>query len=309
MRKNRLIAVGAVIFAIVLIACLVTSVNTPKIVMVKTDFVGICSHSLSAVDARLIKESGAGWVRLDANVTFNEAVQNAKTQNLSVLGILGSWMFGGDWQHFSLIDWQTNVTDYVTKYAGLVDAWEIWNEPSSPLYPVSAEKYFDMVQIASPIISQYDPLAKIVLFGGLNLFSGNDPNSDLDKIFAQQLASRNVICFGDAISLHAYPWGTSEPIVWEKYAESLNYYQTLFGAAEIWVTETGQSLEASTEKGQAKYLSDAYRFFSQGNISVARVFWYSLTDSSLDNASFGLTAPDNTRLAYQELQKMTRTYP
>jgi hypothetical protein len=162
-----------------------------------------------------------------------------------------------------------------------------------------------MVQTASHIIRQYDPIAKIVLFGGLNLFSGDSPNLRLDKEFAQQLANKNITKYGDAISVHAYPWMDNvEPIVWEKYTESLNYYRDLFGSVDVWVTETGQSLEAGGEKGQAQYLSEAYNFFSKENVYVSKVFWYSLIDYSDDKASFGLTENKNTRPAYQDFKKI-----
>ena len=159
-----------------------------------------------------------------------------------------------------------------------------------------------MVQIASPIIRQYDPSAKIVLFGGLNLWSGGDPNLALDTEFARQLAALNVGQYGDAISVHAYPWMDQvKPLVWEKYNESLAYYNALFTdrPLEVWVTETGQSIEADGEDGQAQYMADAVQFF-QGK--VTRLFWYSLLDNAGDQKSFGLIG-NETRLAYSTLQK------
>ena len=40
---------------------------------------------------------------------------------------------------FTLEEWRGNVTHYVTEYADYVDAWEIWNEPTSPT-PVGNSK-------------------------------------------------------------------------------------------------------------------------------------------------------------------------
>jgi hypothetical protein len=187
-----------------------------------------------------------------------------------------------------------------------VDAWEIWNEPKSPNYTIPTEKYFDMVKIASPIIRQYDPSAKILLFGGLNLYSGGGPNLDLDKAFAEEMSKTNITMYGDIISVHAYTWGNNESIVWEnKYTESLNYYRSLFGSLEVWVTETGKPLEEGNEIITAQYLSDAYNFFKSEKINVNKVFWYSLTDYSFDNATFGLTLQNQTRPAYDEMRKIT----
>jgi len=279
------------------------------------DWIGISAHSLSAKEAQLVNESGARWIRIDASNDFGTAVTNAKAYKLSVLGILDSWMFNQT-TTFTLEEWRDNVTYYVSQYADYVDAWEIWNEPANPTYPLLnlnitvqenmnqiVEFYYSMVQTASPIIRQYDPSAKIVLFGGLNLWSGGDPNLALDKEFARQLAAMNIEQYGDAISVHAYPWmNQTEPWVWDRYNESLAYYRGLFTnkSLEIWVTETGQPIEADGEAGQAQYMADALGYF-QGK--VTRLFWYSLLDNAADQKSFGLIGNETPRLAYYVLQK------
>jgi hypothetical protein len=230
------------------------------------------------------------WIRIEVSDSFGEAIVNAKAYNLSVLGILDSWMFNKS-TVFTLDEWRGNGTYYVSQYADYVDAWELWNDPANPTYSLLnlsvqqnlsqiADFYLSMAQNASPIIRQSDPTAKIVLFGGLNLWSGNDLHLALDKNFSRQLAALNIEQSGDAISVHAYPWtGQVQPYVWENYTESLAYYRGLFTnkSLEIWITETGQSIEDGGEDGQARYMADALAYF-QGN--VTRVFWYSLVDSS-----------------------------
>ncbi len=310
------------IFAIVLIiGAYITGsrmlpASNPTSNPIENDWVGISVHSLSANEAQLVNESGARWIRIDASDDFGTAVANAKAYNLKVLGILDSWMFNGT-SAFTLEEWRNAVTHYVSNYSNSVDAWEIWNEPANPTYPLLnlnittqqnmsriVEFYYSMVQTASPIIRQYDPTAKIVLFGGLNLWSGNDPNLALDKEFAQQLAAMNITQYGDAISVHAYPWMEQvQPWIWEKYDESLAYYRGLFTnkSLEIWVTETGQPIESGGEQGQAQYMTDTLQHF-QGNIT--RLFWYSLVDNAADKKSFGLIGNASTpRLAYYILQK------
>ena len=208
---------------------------------IDNDWAGISLHSLSANEAQIVEASGARWIRIDCYDEFEVAVVNAKAYDLKVLGILDSWMFGNR-TDFTIEDWRGNVTYYVAQYADYVDAWEIWNEPANPNYTLSTEKYnskenmsqivefyFSMAKIASPIIREYDPSAKIVLFGGLNLWSGDDPKLELDKEFARQLAALNIEQYGDAISIHPYPWmETVEPWIWEKYDQTLAYYRDLF---------------------------------------------------------------------------------
>ena len=197
-----------------------------------------------------------------------------------------------------------------------MDAWEIWNEPANPTYPLLnlnvtfqenmsqiSEFYLSMVQTASPIIRQYDPTAKIVLFGGLNLWSGEDQHLELDKNFSRQLAAMDIEQYGDVISVHAYPWMEKvETWIWQKYGEALTYYRSLYPTLEVWVTETGQPVQFGGEEGQAQYMADALQFF-QGK--VTRVFWYSLQDNAWEENCFGLIGDETPRLAYQVLQNTT----
>ncbi|MCJ7559115.1 hypothetical protein MUO79_00670 [Candidatus Bathyarchaeota archaeon] len=303
MKKKQSIKYSVLAIALVIGAYFIAGRMLPTPNPTGNDWIGISVHSLSTNEAQLVSESGAGWVRVDVSDDFGAAVTNAKAYNLSVLGILDSWMFNQQ-TTFTLEEWHDNVTYYVSRYSDDVDAWEIWNEPAHPSYPLSVVRYYSMVQIASPIIRQYDQFAKIVLFGGLQLWSGGDVNLALDKEFARQLAAMNIEQYGDAISVHAYPWMEHvESWLWEKYDESLAYYRGLYASSkplEIWVTETGHPIEFDGENGQARYMRDALQYF-QGK--VTRLFWYSLLDNAPDQKSFGLIGDETPRLAYYILQK------
>lgn len=275
---------------------------------------GISLHSLNTTEAQWVEESGAGWIRIDCFKGFDTALENAKTHGLKVLAILDSWMFGES-VIFTLEAWRLNVTHYVSQYADYVDAWEIWNEPANPrmnwtllnaTLPENmnqiVEFYFSMVQNASLIIRQYDPTAKIVLFGGLSLWSGGDPNLGLDIDFSTRLAAMNIEQYGDAFSVHAYPW-TNDTKSWNchTYDDALAYYRGLFPSLEVWVTETGHYIEdVEGEEGQARYMRDALQYF-RGR--VTRLFWYSLRDNPGEEKHFGLIGDDGKRRpAYDELR-------
>ena len=278
---------------------------------------GFCVHALQPQDAKRIVECGAQWVRIDASADLGSAIAVAKSHNLKILAILGSWMFNRS-SKFTLKEWRSNVTKYVSGFAGQVDAWEIWNEPSNVSYPLLdlaltgsdyaknmkriVQFYFSMVEIATPIIRRYSSSAKILLFGGLNLFSGGDRHLALDKEFASQLAAINIQQYGDAISIHVYPWmSQATQVVWDNYERSLQFYRSLLNSGlEVWVTETGQAVNDGGETGQAQYLKKALDFF-RGR--VTSLFWYSLYDNSWEDKQFGLF--DNVgrpRLAYEELK-------
>jgi len=255
---------------------------------------GICVHTLTEQDATLVSESGAGWIRID--ISNNEtdltvSLANAKNHTLSVLGILGSWMFNQSC-NFSLTEWENAVFSNVSKYASYVDAWEIWNEPTSttPYWELQVD-YLSMVQIASPIIRQNDPDAEIILLGGLQLYTGGDSTQLLvDKAFAGNLSVFDLMQYGDAISVHAYPWGGQiTHKVWNSYQTSLAEYRQIFGNStlDIWVTETGQNLThcGNDEAAQAQYTEDAFDFF---NGKVSHLFCYALKDESVYQGDFGL---------------------
>lgn len=227
---------------------------------------------------------------------------------------------------FTLEDWRGNVTYYVSQYADYVDAWEIWNEPANPTYPLLnlelnnskpnyqenmgkiVDFYYSMAQTAYSIIRQYDQNAIILLFGGLNLYSGGDQHLSFDMDFASQLDAKGIERYGDAISVHAYPWGPVQPQVWASYTESIADYTSKFHL-DVWVTETGQPLQDSDvkidEAAQAQYMVDALGYF---NGTVSKVFWYSLKDNVWElkqetPQGFGLIGDDNVpRDAYAKLQ-------
>ncbi len=292
-------------------------------------YFGISVHSLSSEDANLVRDSGAEWVRIDVSEelsNFNASMHNAKASGLSVLAILDSWMFDRS-TAFTLDEWQANVTYYVSQYANYVDAWEIWNEPAHPSYPLLyvdlnyshpnyeanmqriVEFYYSMTRTAHDIIKQYDPDSTILLFGGVHLWAGggDDPTLALDKDFYSRAAAKGIFEYGDAIAVHAYPWsGTPTASVWNGYTDTIGYYRELIPknkSMEFWVTETGQSINDSGEDGQGQYLSDALGYF-QGR--VRHLFWYSLHDNTIlfpDEKCFGLIANGTLpRPAYIELK-------
>ena len=265
----------------------------------ENDWIGISLHSLSANEAQIVNASGASWIRIDVFPEFETDIKNAKAYDLNVLAILDSWMFNQT-MTFTLEEWQKNVTYYVSQYADKVDAWEIWNEPAHPDYTLTADFYYSMVEIASPIIREYDPSAKIVLFGGLNLWSGGDSHLELDKNFSSELAYRNIEQYGDVVSLHAYPWSeTIESSLWQRYDESLAYYRELLNL-EFWVTETGHPIDFEGESSQAQYMRDSIDYFKG---KATKVFWYSLVDNAWEDKNFGLIDGKTPRLAYYELKK------
>jgi hypothetical protein len=253
------------------------------------EWIGISLHSVSENEAQVVKESGASGIRIDCYEGFDIICKNAEAKDLEVLSVLDSCTMN-NLTVFSLDEWSLNVTHYVSTYAHYVDSWEIWNEPANPAVNWTllnatlpedmtevVQFYISMVQVAAPIIRQYDPTAKIVLFGGLNLWSAGAPNLELDKDFATRLAAMNIEQYGDVLSVHAYPWiNVTSSWDFNKFGDALSYYKGLFPSLEMWVTETGHYVDDEDEEGQARYLRGAIQYFYG---KVDRLFWYSLVDN------------------------------
>ena len=124
------------IVVLVIVVLLVTAFFAPNVVLPNNaksgEWVGLCAHFLGMNEAAMANASGARWVRLDVSNSFASSIINAKFYKLNVLGILDSAMFN-DSTTFNLEQWRSNVTFYVSQYANSVDAWEIWNEPTTPV--------------------------------------------------------------------------------------------------------------------------------------------------------------------------------
>jgi hypothetical protein len=280
--------------------------------------VGISLHALSEDDAKLVEESGVDWIRIDCSKEVEAAFANAKNHGLKILAILDSWTLNYR-SGFLLDEWESNVTYYVSQYADYVDAWEIWNEPANPRANWTllnatlpdemshiVDFYYSMVQIASSVIREYDPSSTIVLFGGLSLFSGGDSNLEYDMDFAGRLATMGIEQYGDAFSVHAYPW-SNDMSLWSfrAFDNALAYYRELFPSLEVWVTETGHYIDSEREEGQARYMQGAIEYFKE---SASKFFWYSLLDNEWEiydqgqPKHFGLIGDDGPRPAYYELK-------
>lgn len=101
------------------------------------------------------------------------------------------------------------------RYARRVQAYEIWHEPNlrrewnSPLYPVGAEHYAELLRRAYAAIKLADANA-IVISAGLAPTGFNDGiNAIDDRIFLHELYSLGLIDISDAIGAH--PFGFANP--------------------------------------------------------------------------------------------------
>jgi hypothetical protein len=265
---------------------------------------GVLAHSLTADQANLLSLHGINWIRADVSLNQNESwdsiYQFAKDNNLSLIGTLLPRTMNFN-SSFTLDVWSLTVQTVLDKYGDHVAAWEIWNEPTAQnstcgYFSGTAQQYVDLLSSAYAIIKAHSD-ATVLGFGGLPLFSGNEPYLNESLIFAKQVIDLGGMNYCDAISLHATTWGHYDTSIETAYNNSLSLYRQMTSSKEVWITETGQKSTADQEyiysqQEQADYLNASFTFFKSQNVSA--YIWYELTDSSIWNEKFGLYTEDFT---------------
>jgi hypothetical protein len=203
---------------------------------------------------------------------------------------------------FTLAQWIAAVNQTVTQYGNGISAWEIWNEPCFPqnylgIFQGSPSQYVELMSTAYPIIKAAYPNATVLGLGGLPLYTGTEgPSSDSTWVqysldFTQQVVALGGMNYCDAISLHAYPYGSLTNYVLRNWSQSYSQYEAITSKG-VWITETGQEsvgepIPWSSTTEQSNYMIESYPFLH--NLSVKAYFWYELQDnSSFTDYTFGL---------------------
>lgn len=236
------------------------------------------------------------WSTPDAAV---DAYADADMQMLGLLTYSASWATSVESDEHAvpnLHEWEEYVRAVVTRYAGRVEAWEIWNEPNHDAFFSSENSdYVYLVQAAAIAIRESDPDAHIVL-GGL---------AGVDTAFLDDVLPHISAELIDVVAVHPYRVvGDNFAYAPEKTVDGLNTLATdmtaLRAALErngyenkaVWLTEFGYPTHSNgvTEKKQARLLARAFTIaFSSPH--VKRIFWYSLVDAGADDEQedrFGL---------------------
>ncbi len=225
------------------------------------------------------KEAGFGWVRTGIDIgTSVDRLNMAKQAGLCVLGMVygpGCFYGPGDIcnQSFAGInDYKTFITQMANKFANVVDAWEIWNEPSTnPVFHRGwfrgePSKYVQMLQVASDAIKRADPGA--VVLGGADIINNESSYNWMKQIH----------------SLGAYNYVVPSVHVYYKAAWNSNYTNWLrarfdefhnLARKPIWITEAGQS---SYNLDQCNMINN-FVPMAKSLRYVDALFWYEWSDT------------------------------
>lgn len=226
------------------------------------------------------------WHRLDQLVALHKAAGKKLIYNLACAP---DWATGGSHggsQYAPEVPpdnyWTQWVTDVVTRYAGTIDAWEIWNEPDgSTFYNGSTAQLAHLCALAYPIIKSIAS-SSIVL---LPPISGNSHGDYLDQMLAAGCGD-----YCDAVSVHTY-LNTRQPEQLIPFIEKLRSTFRLRGYStkDFWSTEWGwqayydSSGNLVSTNTSADIMSDTMgaAYVSRGLLvhaatGVKRCFYYSM---------------------------------
>jgi hypothetical protein len=226
----------------------------------------------------------------------------------------------------------TNPRDYArfarwaaARWAGRIDAWEIWNEPNprQSFWNGSVQRYVTLLRSAYPAIKRGDPKAKVVI-GGPSL---NDTEW-LREVYAA--GARGSF---DVMATHPY-MGPSDlaPETLDRSGENIylmDHVRAVHrlmvrhgdGNKPIWFTEFGWSSHGGnrdlpnwewgvSKKTQAHFLIRAIRFVGKRHPYVTHMFWYTERNTrtgNVQNDNYGLLRHDlSPKPAYRALKRFLR---
>ncbi len=161
-----------------------------------------------------VYEANAGtinWAPLDEMVS---ALDAAGFNILLTVGSAPSWARDSDQEKGPPTDYQTYanfIGQLAQRYAGRVDAFEIWNEPNlrrewNTPRGISAASYVELLRLAYNAIKNADSTA-LVVTGGLAPTGFNDGvNAIDDRVYLRQMYAAGVAEWSDAIGAHPNGW-------------------------------------------------------------------------------------------------------
>jgi hypothetical protein len=280
-----------------------------------------------------LKAAGTQWIRLDLGwamlqpsgpgsfdmgwgVPFTDSVVDAiHAEGFHLLVTFWrtpSWANGGAGE----TTLPTHPADYANaikwaaaRYAGKVDAWEVWNEPNEPYSMTGTDPaaYAALLRAAYPAVHAGDPAAKVV-FGG---------PSENDAPWIARAYAAGIHGSFDVMSTHPYmgpsdaaPETPDDGTIYKlTHVAAVHNLMTQYGDGDkpIWFTEFGWTSHANTsgmanwelgvsQQTQGDYLVRTLKLLKASYPYVTNAFWYEASDqhtgttSNIDN--YGLLTSD-----------------
>lgn len=291
-----------------------------------------------------LKAAGVRWIRLDLGwamlqpnsatsydmvwgVPFADRVINMIHADgfhlLVTFWLTPSWANGGAGETAPPTDpasYANAIRWAAARWAGKVDAWEIWNEPNqtASFAGASPAAYTKLLCAAYPAVKAGDPAAKVV-FGG--------PSENDAPWIAAAYAAGAKGCF-DVMATHPYMGPSNAPPTTPDNGSiyTLTHVAAVHalmqaegdGAKPIWFTEFGWSSHPNTAgmanwqlgvtpTQQGAYLVETLQLLQRDYPYVTHAFWYEAEDQqtgdTVQNDNYGLLTSSLTpKPAYYAVQ-------
>lgn len=195
-------------------------------------------------------------------------------------------------------DYGTFVGTLAARYAGQVQAYEIWNEPNlrrewnSSVHKISAASYIELLRAGYNAIKAADPAA-VVVSAGLAPTGYNDGvNAISDRVFLPALYASGLADVSDAIGAHPLGWANPPDAVCCEapvgvlthyqdssfyFLETLRAYRDIMvqnndGSSAIWTTKFGWGTSEDTDPPSENYVFVSYTTLGEQAIYDARGF-------------------------------------
>mgnify|MGYP001055340857 CR=1 FL=1 len=208
--------------------------------------------------------------------------------------------------------WAGYVRTMVTRYAGRIDHWTIWNEPDIPTSSAdmswggSIDDFLRLLQVGYQVAQQANPNAVIHLAAITHHHDQHWFGRFLEKLVADPSASANNYYF-DVATLHLY----HEP---EKIYDITAHYAAMLRGHDIhkpiWIAETNAYLSRISPAEQAFFIFQA--FSVEIAAGAERIAVYKMSDTETDRAAdpepFGLLQADGTRRPAFKAYQIATTY-
>jgi LysM repeat protein len=195
-------------------------------------------------------------------------------------------------------DYAAFMTALAGRYAGKVNAYEIWNEPNlrrewnSKVHPLGVTSYIELLSAAYNAVKAADPTA-LVLSAGLAPTGFNDKvNAADDRQFLKDLYTTGLAKVSDAVGAHPLGWANppdsvccAAPVGVETHYESpsfffrntLDDYRKIMvaagdGSTPIWVTKFGWGTSDDTNPPSSTNVFITYTTLGEQAIYDPRAF-------------------------------------
>lgn len=258
---------------------------------------GVSAHNVTSKDVSMIKASNFSWVRVNLWTSSDIPIRILSSNGLNVLGIIGN----ATMNLTDINQWRNEINDLTKRYDGIINAWEILNEPTVS-FPIgsksnlSPKQYFELSKSAYEIVKTNDPNAVVIGFGGIRVLDQNI----LDYSWVSGLVSLGILKYCDAVSAHLYSTTTNPLMISINFRAALSDLIQLVQGKDIWVTETGQP----SDMNPTSFIGVVYPLLSE--LGIRHVFWYEFRDWVDDfGHHFGLLEKNFTpRPSYYYMKKM-----